>query len=112
MNFCKECDNILSPVEEDSKLLNKCSNCGFKEEYQELVIDRKNYKNKDSISLDSNKFLIYDPTIPRTIQKTCPNKDCISIKKPELQEAIFIQDPITIKLRFICVNCNTEWTYA
>ena len=56
-----------------------------------------------------DEFVIYDNTIPRTTQRVCPNKSCISIKNPALQEAVFVQDPITIKLTYICVNCNTAW---
>ena len=113
MQFCKECDNKLFPTEEENKLWNKCIDCGFKEEYNESVIDKKIYKNKDTITNDNiNKFLINDPTIGHTIHKKCPNKDCISVEKPELQEAVFIQDPVTIKLTYICVNCNTEWKYS
>jgi DNA-directed RNA polymerase subunit M/transcription elongation factor TFIIS len=112
MQFCKNCDNKLYPIEEDEQLWNKCINCGFKEEYTEFVIDKKVYKNKNTVANDNNKFLIYDPTIPRTKQKVCPNKNCISIEKPSLQEAVFIQDPVTIKLKYICVNCNTEWKYS
>ena len=112
MQFCKNCDNKLFPIEEDNELWNKCINCGFKEEYVEFVIDRKIYKNKNTVVNDNNRFLIYDNTIPRTKQKVCPNKNCISIENPSLQEAVFIQDPITIKLKYICVNCNTEWKYS
>ena len=42
MEFCKECDNKLFPVEEENKLWNKCMNCGFKEEYKESIIEKKN----------------------------------------------------------------------
>jgi DNA-directed RNA polymerase subunit M/transcription elongation factor TFIIS len=112
MQFCKECDSKLFPIEENDNLWNKCMECGFKEEYTNSIIEKKNYKGKEILVADNNKFLIYDPTIPRTIHKQCPNKNCISIEKPELQEAVFIQDPITIKLTYICVNCNTEWKYS
>jgi DNA-directed RNA polymerase subunit M/transcription elongation factor TFIIS len=112
MNFCKECDNKLFPVEEDDKLWNKCIDCGFKEEYKESIIEKKNYKGKESVSIEYNKYVIYDNTLPRTTQRVCPNKNCISIKNPLLQEAVFIQDPVTIKLTYICMNCNTEWKYS
>jgi len=112
MQFCKECENKLFPIEEDDKLWNKCIDCGFKEEYNNSVIDKTNYKNKESISTDNNKFIIYDPTIPRTIHKICPNKGCISNENTALREAVFIQDPVTIKLTYICVCCNTEWKYS
>ena len=112
MQFCKECENKLFPFEEDNQLWNRCNDCGFKEEYSNSVIDKKLYKNKDTIVHENNRFLIHDPSVPRTIHKQCPNKNCITVKNPELQEAIFIQDPVTVKLTYVCVNCNTEWKYS
>ena len=120
MQFCKECENKLFAVEEEleengivqTKLVNKCLNCGSIEDYNESVISKKIYKNKSTISSENNKYLIYDPTIPRTKNKECPNKSCPSKNNKELQEAIFIQDALTIKLTFICVLCNTEWKYS
>ena len=112
MKFCNSCENKLSPIEENSSLWNKCTNCGFKEKYEDSIIDVKNYKNKNTVSSDNNKYLIYDNTIPRTIHKVCPNKSCITVKNPELQEVIFIQNPVTIKLIYICTRCNTEWKYS
>jgi hypothetical protein len=109
--FCPECDNKLYPTEIDKELYNKCD-CGFKELYDNnKIINKKNYKNKGSISINNNKYVIFDPAIPRTIHKVCPNKSCISVSNPELQEAVFKQDPITIRLEYICVHCRTEWKY-
>jgi DNA-directed RNA polymerase subunit M/transcription elongation factor TFIIS len=113
MAFCKECDSILYPSELEGKLWNKCSDCGYKEEYTETIIDKKNYKqDKEKDKTEISKYIIYDSTIPRTIHKDCPFKDCISHKDPSKKEYIFIQDPITIKLTYICVNCNTKWNYS
>lgn len=110
MQFCKECENKLTITEEEDALYMKCSECGFKELYSGTFIERKNYKNKDVVQTDNNKFLIHDPSLPRTCQKECPNKECISLKDKDLQEAIFITDSITLKLTYICVNCNTRWS--
>ena len=112
MQFCKECDNKLFPIEDEDKLWNQCLNCGSKEEFLGSVIEKKNYKNNQSLSLDNNKHLIYDNALPRTVHKKCPNSSCISHEKPELQEAVLLQDPITIRLTYICINCNTEWKYS
>ena len=112
MEFCKECDGLLSPSELEDKLWNKCSDCGYKEEYTHTIIDKKNYKGKDNVSIENNKYIIHDNTIPRTTHKQCPNKSCISHKDSLKQEAIFIQDPVKLTLTYICVNCNTEWKYS
>jgi len=112
MKFCKECDNLLYPVEIENQLYLRCDECGYKEENTQTIIEKKNYKKKEMIALDNNNFTIYDNTLPNTIHKKCPNKNCISNKEPELQNAKIIQDPVTIKLTYKCVNCNTEWSYS
>jgi DNA-directed RNA polymerase subunit M/transcription elongation factor TFIIS len=112
MQFCKECDNKLFPHEEENILWNKCLDCGFKEKYESSVIEKKVFKTISNQSRDNNMYLIHDCTLPRTNQKQCPNKSCISVKNPALQEVIFIQDPVSVKLTYICVNCNIEWKYS
>ena len=57
MQFCKECENKLFPIEEENKLWNKCIDCGFKEEYNDSIIDKKNYKNKAMLS-----YIVYVDT--------------------------------------------------
>ena len=64
MQFCKECENKLFPIEEDGQLWNKCIDCGFKEEYNDSVIDKKNYGHTAlmiailSVNRDIAKLLI------------------------------------------------------
>ena len=113
VKFCiKNTNHYIEGLEEENKLWNKCMDCGFKEEYTDIIIEKKNYKNTENQASDNSRFIIFDSTIPRTIHKKCPNKDCPSVEDPLLQEAVFIQDPVTIKLTYICVNCNTEWKYS
>ena len=111
MEFCTECENKLFPIEEDDKLWNKCLNCGYKGEIHQTIIEKKKYKNNQVLNVDTNRFLIYDNALPRTTHKTCPNDQCLSHKDKKLQEAVFIQDPVTIKLTYVCVCCNTSWKY-
>ena len=47
MKFCKHCENKLFPVDEENKLWNKCLNCGFKEEYESSIVEKKNYNILD-----------------------------------------------------------------
>lgn len=112
MNFCKECDNKLYPLEDDEKLYQSCQDCGFKELYDGLVIEKKHFKNKSINVSNNNNFMIYDSTLPRTIQKQCPNKNCNSNIKDINSEAVFIQDPVSLKLTYICTSCNVEWKYS
>ena len=112
MNFCPDCQNKLSPFEEEGKLWNKCRICNFKEEYVESLIEKKVYKSSELRSIEINSYMIYDPTLPRTIYAQCPNSSCITQTKPELREAVYIQDPNTIKLTYICCQCKTQWKYT
>lgn len=112
MNFCKQCDNKLYPLEEDEKLYQSCKDCGYKELYEGLIIEKKNFKTKSINIAKNNKFMIFDNSLPRTIQKQCPNKNCESIKNNKYSESIFIQDVISLKLTYICTSCNVEWKYS
>ena len=78
MNFCKECNNKLYPLEEEEKLFQSCKDCGFKETYEGNIIEKKIFKNKNISILNNNNFIIYDDSLPRTVQKQCPNKNCNS----------------------------------
>ena len=112
MNFCKECDNKLYPLEEDEKLYQSCQDCGFKELYDGLVIKKKVFKNKSVNVSNNNNYLIYDNSIPRTIQKQCPNDTCESNKQNFRSESVFLQDTVSLKLTYICSTCNVEWKYS
>jgi hypothetical protein len=112
MNFCPDCQNKLSPFEEDGKLWNKCRICNFKEEYTESLIEKKIYKSSELRGIEINKYMIHDPTLPRTTHAICPNKSCITQEKSDLRESVYIQDPNTIKLIYICCQCSTQWKYT
>ena len=111
--FCPTCDTLLAPSEEDDKLMEKCSMCGFKKENDKLVIKSTNYKEVVYESVEQNKYLKHDPTLARTTHKTCPNPKCIcNIDKSVEHNFIMKQDAKNIKLTYICVHCNSEWKYT
>jgi len=102
----------MYPLEEDEQLYNYCHDCGYKEIYEGSIIEKKIFKtNNNSQSLDT-RYLIYDNTLPVTNQKQCPNKMCDKNKKNIKSDAIFLQDPISLKLTYICTSCNVEWKYS
>ena len=112
MQFCPECQNKLFPHEEEGFLWNKCKNCSFKEEYKSSLVEKKVYKSSELRSMEVNRYMIHDYTLPRTIHKTCPNRECESHADPSLQEAVILQDPNTIKLLYVCKQCTTKWSYC
>lgn len=112
MFFCKECDNKMYPLEEDDNLYNSCHDCGYKEIYEGSIIEKKSFKTTNNSNTIDTRYLIYDNTLPRTNQKQCPNKNCDSNIKNKKSDSIFIQDPISLKLTYICTSCNVEWKYS
>ena len=113
MKFCNICENMLYSTESENKLFLKCKNCGFKEEQKNAIVATKIYKDSgDSADNSINKYLIYDPTLPRTNKKKCPNPLCETQKNKSKQEAVFFPIDETMKLVYICKVCNTEWKYS
>ena len=112
MNFCKTCDNKLYPFEDQDELYLSCQDCGFKELFDGNIVEKKNFK-KNSVNINKNlHYLIYDPSLPRTIQKQCPNKNCETNKKNTKSISVFIKDQLSLKLTYVCTSCNVEWKYS
>lgn len=110
MKFCPECASMLYYIEENSLLNEKCKNCGYSDVCNDRIIESSIYKI--SKSKETNSYIRYDPALPRTIHKECPNEDCPSRKDKAIQEAVFYPDPQSMKLIYICVVCNTQWQYS
>ena len=112
MDFCKDCDNKLYPLEDEDKLYLSCQDCWFKEVFEGSVVEKKHFKTKSANFTKNIQYLIYDDTLPRTVHKQCPDKNCETNKKETQSESVFIQDPQSIKLTYICTTCNVEWKYS
>jgi DNA-directed RNA polymerase subunit M/transcription elongation factor TFIIS len=112
MKFCPTCNNLLSPYEDEDKLMNKCLTCGYTEENDQLIIKKTNYKEIVVESTEINVNLKHDSTLQRTIHKVCPNEVCISHKDKSINDFVMIQDAKNIKMTYICANCHTEWKYS
>ena len=89
-----------------------CSNCGYKKQinntiklYEFNVSDKTNSVR----SLEDNKLLCLDPTLPRTKDFTCKNSNCISHKDPKLKEAVFLKIPKSYNLTYVCTTCHYSW---
>jgi DNA-directed RNA polymerase subunit M/transcription elongation factor TFIIS len=112
MKFCKECDSMLYPYEENSKLFEICKNCGYKEICNSNIISTTFYKKKKQSDQSSIRYFIYDNALPYTIHKKCPNKECISFTDKSKQEAVFFNDKNNMELIYLCTQCKTQWKYS
>ena len=98
MKFCPECASLLYFIEESGVLYAKCKSCGYSEESHNRIIETTIYKVSNVHAIESRNYVRYDPALPRTIHKECPNDDCPSHKDKALQEAVFYPDSLTMKL--------------
>ena len=89
-----------------------CSNCGYKKQVNEtikLYEFNVNDTTNSTRSLEDNKLLTLDPTLPRTRDFTCKNVNCITHKSNELKEAVFLRIPKSYNLSYICCKCYYSW---
>lgn len=117
MRFCKECNNMLYPMENKEQQLLKfvCKNCNYAE-MEEVNKEETNcvYRNAVKLNQSSIKIdpaIVNDPTYSRTKHFPCP--EC------GYNEAIFFQNPNQndsgMKLIFVCCNkangiyCGKWW---
>ncbi len=115
MIFCPKCENKLYPVEEKvedrDRLFNLCMNCGFKKEYDSSIIQKRIYKGKAVGKMNVNQYSRFDVSLPRTNKKECPNDECPTRENRDEQEAVFIMDPVSLKLTYMCTTCGTKWNH-
>ena len=89
-----------------------CKNCGFKKQINEsikLYEFNVNDKINNIRTLEDNKLICMDPTLPRTRDYDCKNVNCVTHKNPKDKEAVFIRIPKSYNLTYICTKCNFSW---
>jgi len=97
-----------------SKYILKCTLCG--ENYRlepETIIYSLNLKKENlSFNDDYIDLKLYDPTLPRTKDYICVNKDCETNSKGfdlNNKEAVFYRANRSYSLKYACLNCKTSW---
>ena len=86
IDFCSNCNTLLTLTEIDDTLQNICKQCGNISENKNDILYSQLYKGTFNDKNNSNRFLKFDITIPRTNKISCINKDCISHDKKHLNE--------------------------
>ena len=115
MKFCSFCDNMLYvDIDQEKNLVYYCKNCNNKvvqqKEAGSIVIVEDNKINDElKFSQYINKYLKYDPTLPRVSNMSCPNASCTR-KDHEENEVIYIKyDPNDMKYVYYCCHCDYSW---
>ena len=101
MNFCPVCKfMVYTKLAEDTAKLSKyCKNCGWSGDIDNLdkCVYSRNYSD-DFIAqrLITNKYTLYDPTLPRVSSIKCINDNCLT-NKSGLENSIKITIPQSIE---------------
>jgi DNA-directed RNA polymerase subunit M/transcription elongation factor TFIIS len=114
MKFC-QCGNMLyvSVDSADKKLEYYCKTCNNREkkdaQESELIISDNKIDDTIKYSKYINKYIKYDPSLPRVNNITCVNTNCTK-KHDQMSEVIFIKyDAVNMKYLYYCVHCDNFW---
>ena len=120
MNFCNGCQNMYylkidSNETSIDKLIYYCRNCGNEEtnsSEENICVSSLNLKqNKQQFDSFINEYTKLDPTLPRTNTIRCPNSNCDTNKKDNVnREILYIRyDDTNMKYVYMCSTCDTIW---
>ena len=98
-------DNLVSGAEF------KCYICNYSKQIMETTLLYKiSLDNTYNINnIEDNELIIKNPILPHTRDYTCKNPSCITHKKPELKDSVFLHERKSFKLNYICTVCFFSW---
>ena len=116
MRFCEFCDNMLYvTITQEKDLQFYCKNCNNrvtekKENGSICVIDDNKIDDSTKYSMYINKYIKYDPTLPRVNNIECVNKECGGRKANKENEVIYLKyDFVNMKYLYYCCHCEEFW---
>jgi len=112
--FCENCHNSLNIYMDikESKLYLYCKSCENKIDYTEDRIYDNDFNIDLSESINDNKFINYDLTLPHIHNQNvkCPNEECSSVKKKLKSDIIYIKyDKDKMNYIYSCNYCGQKW---
>jgi len=90
----------------------KCENCNLTKSITETtMLYQINMEDKVNTlkTLEENELIVKDPLLPHTHDYTCKNLSCITHKKLEMKDAVFLRDRNSYKINYICSVCFFNW---
>jgi hypothetical protein len=115
MEFCENCDFLITNIIKDTQLIKMCNNCGLETECTSTTISNKNYgrlRNLDDNNSYIKKYRIYDSRLQRTIHEICGNINCSTHSTPSTRETVTYNETIGLERVYVCSICLTEWRYT
>lgn len=115
MHFCSICDNVyFIKVNEDKDMVYFCKSCGNEEVKHKdngsiCIIDDNKVDDATKYSQYMNKYLKYDPTLPRVANIKCANPACTK-GGDQPNEVIYLKyDHTNMKYMYYCCHCEYFW---
>jgi hypothetical protein len=98
-------------LDKDNKAYFVCINCSNFEPIKEgtLIFSQSNSINNNNFDLTLCANNMYDMTLPRDRNYTCPNDKCISHKEIDKKEQVTKRYRNSQKLVHTCCACATVW---
>lgn len=112
MEFCDICRNMLFVKTQDDALVKHCKHCLFSKELDStkaVKITETLYSEDDLLYMQHlNKYIRFDPTLPRTSDIQCTNSGC-SGPKNESRIIVYKYHPVHMKYFYCCDYCGHSW---
>lgn len=88
-----------------------CNNCGYSNDINETISLYKIDNSEDNRlkTLQENKLLVNDPTLPRTKDYNCKNNNCITHKDQSIKEAVYYRNNNNFTINYVCTICYFSW---
>jgi transposase-like protein len=99
----------------DTNIYFICQNCNssFEIEPGTIILSTNLDVTNQQIQSYDLQFKILDPTLPRTKDFICPNRDCKSNEDSMLdtltREAVIFRENKSFITRYVCSTCLTDW---
>lgn len=95
------------------KIYFKCLTCGTHEEIKDVKLIFNSIGSDISQSYVTSDFsnMKYSDIIPRTRKYICPNKKCPSHTNLHRREAVFFRLNNSFRVKYICLACDTNFSY-
>ena len=68
-----------------------------------------NNENVKINTIEDNKIIAADRTLPRTRDYNCKNLECSTHKNPNDKEAVFYREGNNYEVNYICTKCFFGW---
>ena len=89
----------------------KCQNCGYNDVIKKTIslYSLDNNENVKINTIEDNKIIAADRTLPRTRDYNCKNLECSTHKNPNDKEAVFYREGNNYEVNYICTKCFFGW---